>query len=351
MEENYPLRDYGEEGYIKVDNGRGEIIDIDDLPKVELNLIDLYQNHGDNVAHGDLAAIDKEKKELFEVLPLRNVHETEISKFIEPVSDVDKIVDEQGKDKYLSKLRDFVVNNQKLNKRQERLYGKQLKFSFLDKRGILCRKIKNLEGEEISVIWWPEGLKHEILVAYHTSIFSGHPGESATIAALRKEYYWKGLATDVKKFVKSCTTCLKYKERHSKPFGFMSVSEVTAPNHTLACDVMGPLLPSGPGRFRYLFLCIDVFTRMIKIFPLRKITAKNVSKCLINLFCELGRYNRVVSDNHSIFSNSLWTPCLKLLKAQESVIARREMLRKPELNPRKNFYQCTVMTTETGLIT
>jgi hypothetical protein len=42
-----------------------------------------------------------------------------------------------------------------------------------------------------------------------------------------------------------------------------------------------------------------------------------VSKCLISLFCELGSYQRVISDNHSIFSNSFWSACLKLLKAQE----------------------------------
>ena len=97
----------------------------------------------------------------------------------------------------------------------------------------------------------------------------------------------------------------------------MSSTLVTRPNATLAVDILGLVVSSFRGNLKYLFVCVDVFSKLIKLYPLRKISAQSVSKCLLHLFCTVGFYKNVISDRHSIFNNSLWSATLKLLKAKE----------------------------------
>ena len=48
----------------------------------------------------------------------------------------------------------------------------------------------------------------------HLHILSGHPGQNKTVSLILQDYTWPGLHDTVKKYCKSCTTCM-----HDHPEG------------------------------------------------------------------------------------------------------------------------------------
>ena len=53
----------------------------------------------------------------------------------------------------------------------------------------------------------PQELKEDVLQHCHDSKFGGHLGRDKTLAALRKRFLWRGMATDVDVYVKTCREC------------------------------------------------------------------------------------------------------------------------------------------------
>ena len=55
-------------------------------------------------------------------------------------------------------------------------------------------------------------LRLRVLRYKHDHILSGHPGQNKTALLILQDYTWPGLREFVKKYCKSCTTCM-----HAKP--------------------------------------------------------------------------------------------------------------------------------------
>ena len=86
---------------------------------------------------------------------------------------------------------------------------------YLVRDGILYRRPGNSGGPLRKVILLPSD-KQRILVNLHDE--SGHRGRDATYTNVRNRFYWKGLYTDVDKFVQSYEQCQKRKpHRYDEP--------------------------------------------------------------------------------------------------------------------------------------
>jgi hypothetical protein len=82
-----------------------------------------------------------------------------------------------------------------------------------------------------------EDLKREIVKLYHDSPGQGHPGQHGTHAAVRKDYWWPGMAVFIKNYVKGCASCQQNKidrkptvaplkpirTNTTRPFGFVTI--------------------------------------------------------------------------------------------------------------------------------
>jgi hypothetical protein len=54
-------------------------------------------------------------------------------------------------------------------------------------------------------------LRRDIVQIFHDHETAGHPGELGTYNAVRQHYWWPGLRTFVKNYVKGCGTCQQFK--------------------------------------------------------------------------------------------------------------------------------------------
>src|SRR5271169_4444757 len=64
-------------------------------------------------------------------------------------------------------------------------------------------------------------LRLHILCYKHDHILSGHPGQTKTIDLIHRDYTWPGLCEYVKHYIKSCTTGMRSKPQHHKPYGLL----------------------------------------------------------------------------------------------------------------------------------
>ena len=51
----------------------------------------------------------------------------------------------------------------------------------------------------------------DIVKIYHDHEMAGHPGELETYNVVKEQYWWPGLRTFVKTYVKECTICQQFK--------------------------------------------------------------------------------------------------------------------------------------------
>ncbi|CAI7833834.1 unnamed protein product [Closterium sp. NIES-54] len=64
-------------------------------------------------------------------------------------------------------------------------------------------------------IWVPNypPLRQLLLEEFHDVLYAGHFGSNKTLAGIAKVYYWPHMANDVQKFVTSCDTCQRMKNK------------------------------------------------------------------------------------------------------------------------------------------
>ena len=59
----------------------------------------------------------------------------------------------------------------------------------------------------------PKAWKYTILVETHDKM--GHQGNNHTYSLIKQQYYWKGMAKDVKDYIQRCPTCRQEKVQSS----------------------------------------------------------------------------------------------------------------------------------------
>ncbi|KAI4293480.1 hypothetical protein PAPHI01_2754, partial [Pancytospora philotis] len=92
--------------------------------------------------------------------------------------------------------------------------------------------------------------RKQLIMAKHEELV--HRGAKAVTYALEKEHSWKGITTDVKEVLKSCTVCKKYNVATRKAYRRVDAYEQ---GERVAFDMMGPV-----GN-HYIISAIDYFTR------------------------------------------------------------------------------------------
>ncbi|GFO15100.1 gypsy retrotransposon integrase-like protein 1 [Plakobranchus ocellatus] len=151
----------------------------------------------------------------------------------------------------------------------------------------------------------PESLRQLVLSYAHESDLACHSGFRKTLSALRTQFSWPGVCSDVKNYITSCHLCqIKPRTGQDRPAPFQPVSIVGEPFERLMIDFVSPL-PLSSDRYVYLLTLVDVSTRWAEAVPLRRITAKDVAEALFSIFVRLGFPMEIQSDRGQQFMSKL----------------------------------------------
>jgi RNase H-like domain found in reverse transcriptase/Reverse transcriptase (RNA-dependent DNA polymerase)/Integrase zinc binding domain len=143
-------------------------------------------------------------------------------------------------------------------------------------------------------------LRRDIVRKYHDHETAGHPGELETYNSIREHYWWPGLRTFIKNYVKGCGNCQQFKiDRHpskpaflptegansNRPFAFCSADFITD-------------LPLVDNYDAILAIIDQGLTKGMILVPCSKtITAEETATLLLNnLYKRHGLPEKLISD-------------------------------------------------------
>jgi hypothetical protein len=176
-------------------------------------------------------------------------------------------------------------------------------------------------------LWVPSALGHKLVWHAHTNY--GHCGAHKTIDWIKEKYFWKGMGRDVRRLLRSCDTCQRTKYPNKRYEGPMENIIPARPRDLCAVDLYGPL-PRAKFKNRYVFVSLDVFSKLVQVYPLNKPTAKNCIRVLKNEYFKLcGVPRRILSDHGTQFTSALWKESME----EMGVKVIYSSIRRPQTNP------------------
>lgn len=166
--------------------------------------------------------------------------------------------------------------------------NKELIKFFVLEHNILFRYDDTLKTWQVVI---PEILTRRLMDCIHCKL--GHPGVFKTISYIRKYYYLKNMNMEIKKFLISCDLCQRVKVRNTNMTSPYHMVCSERPGDLVSVDFFGPL-PKSCGGMEYIFVVLDVFSKYVRLYPIKRETTDVIlRKLLDSYFPEVGRPNRI----------------------------------------------------------
>ena len=195
-----------------------------------------------------------------------------------------------------------------------------------------CQIYKEIlfQREKENTIWRiviPGNLIHQIIHITHNKM--GHPGVYKTLSHLKRFYFWKYMQRDVRKYVLTCDMCQRVKYLTIAMEGQFEMVNAEAPSDLATVDFYGPL-PRGRGGVEYIFVILDAFSKIVRLYPLKKATTQIALKKIIEHYIpDCGKPNKILSDHGTQFTSPRWREELEKL----NIKVLFSSIRHPQSNP------------------
>ena len=167
-------------------------------------------------------------------------------------------------------------------------------------------------------------LRRDIVKMLHDHETAGHPGEAETLVSVERLYWWPGLRTFVRNYVKGCGVCQQYKINRSPSHpSYMPIPPAltTRPFAHCSMDLIMDL-PFSNGFDSILVVVDRGLTKGVILLPCNKtITAEQVANLLLeNLYKRFGLPDKIISDQGPQFAAHAFRKLLKLLNVTSKLL-------------------------------
>jgi len=123
-----------------------------------------------------------------------------------------------------------------------------------------------------------------------------HEGFEKTYQRLRATCYWKGMTTDIRRFIKGCTVCQMNKKDEIPEPTEKYATKVEGPFVHLGLDIVGPL-PVTSRDNRYIIVVVDYFTKWVEAEPSPTVNHNDIIYFFSRFFARHGIPQSVTADN------------------------------------------------------
>ena len=159
----------------------------------------------------------------------------------------------------------------------------------------------------------PAELRKEVLHQLHDLRVTGHLGIRRTVHRLQQRFHWPGSSLDVQRWCAACPRCQARKGVPTPGRHPLTTVKAGAPFDWIALDILDThrVTPRG---FRYILVISDYFTKYTDAYPLRRQTADEVARLLVNRWVVYhGVPKQVHSDQGTQFESNLFRNLAQML--------------------------------------
>ena len=115
-------------------------------------------------------------------------------------------------------------------------------------------------------------VKSLLVSELHSVPYAAHPGVQRTIGKVRRYFWWKGMAGDIREYIESCPTCQLEKIDHiMKKGNLQSLAIPKAKWQEVSVDFITDL-PSATEGEDSIMTVVDRATKMVHLIPCTKTT-------------------------------------------------------------------------------
>jgi len=169
--------------------------------------------------------------------------------------------------------------------------------------------IKTPQGRHLLMI--PQVMNGAIIIETHERY--GHLGPSKIYQMLHRQYQLHNMYRTVKRTIKTCDLCQKSKCTNQRARGPTQSILPNEPLQIVSLDLMGPL-PRGQGGSKYILAILDIFSKYIQLYPLKKATTETILKRITQEYIpNVGKMQSILTDNGTQFRSNKWYNALQLM--------------------------------------
>jgi len=164
--------------------------------------------------------------------------------------------------------------------------------------------------------WVPKtyDLRTRIIQATHDSMIHGHPGREITYALVARQFFWPGMAKDIRTFIENCDGCGKNKAWRTRRQGFLKPLPIPDRIWTeLSIDFITEL-PFSEGCTNMIVIT-DRLGKGVIADGLPDIEAETVARWFVRRYMPHHFLpTAIVSDRGTQFTSALWKRVCEILK-------------------------------------
>lgn len=184
---------------------------------------------------------------------------------------------------------------------------------------------RNIRGQWRICI--PMSLKKNLTLFTHEEYC--HVGPRKVFYILREHFTWANMSKNIYMILRTCHSCQVNKHLNCSYRGIYKPIVPEAPNQLLSVDIYGPLPRSKHGN-KYLFVCMDVFTKFTQAYPIKRPNTNNCIRMIERHYIPLaGKPDSILSDHGKAFTSAKW----KLETERLQIHHIMSTIRHPESNP------------------
>lgn len=163
-------------------------------------------------------------------------------------------------------------------------------------------------------------LQWRLMTAMHTTAVGGHSGFPVTFSRMKKLFAWRGMKSDVKQFVASCSVCVQAKPDRARYPGLLAPLPVPTESwQVISMDFIEGLPRSGTANC--LLVVVDRFSKFAHFVPLlHPFSAQQVAQSFLdNIYRLHGLPTHIISDRDRIFTSAFWRELFRLTQTTLSM--------------------------------
>ena len=149
--------------------------------------------------------------------------------------------------------------------------------------------------------------RKRIIAEHHAVPYSGHPGVQKTTAAVRRNFWWRGMVADIRDYVLTCPVCQTEKTSTQVPGGQLVPLEIPVKKWDHVAIDFVTSLPEEDG-YDAVMTVVDKATKMVYFIPCTKtITARETAELFWqHVGSQHGIPSVIISDRDVRFTSQFW---------------------------------------------